>query len=146
MISLYTLGFTKKNASKFFGLLEQNNIKRLVDIRINTSSQLSGFAKDEDLKYFLERIVHIEYIYIPDFAPTKELFNSYREKKLSWEEYEIEYQNLIRTRKVREKYSVDDFDGNCFLCSEDLPDKCHRRLLVEYLKNNRDDIIIKHLV
>ena len=58
MITLFTIGFTKKTAEKFFTLLKDAGVKKLVDIRINNSSQLAGFAKGADLKYFVREICH----------------------------------------------------------------------------------------
>ena len=56
MITLFTIGFTKKSAEKFFNLLRENNVKQLVDVRISNSSQLAGFAKGNDLAFFVKEI------------------------------------------------------------------------------------------
>ncbi len=145
-IQLFTIGFTKKSAEYFFELLIQNGVKRLVDIRINNSSQLAGFAKGSDLQYFLRAIGNMDYVYIEDFAPTKELLSDYQNKKVNWEEYQKIYRNLLKDRNIIKKYDINEFDGSCFLCSEDTPDQCHRRLLVEYFKEkNKKDVEIRHL-
>ena len=78
MITLYTIGFTKKNARKFFGLLKQAGVKKLVDIRINNSSQLAGFAKGGDLEFFMKEICNADYVHLTDLAPTKELLKDYQ--------------------------------------------------------------------
>lgn len=41
MITLYTIGFTKKSAERFFGLLRGSHVKQLVDVRISNGSQLA---------------------------------------------------------------------------------------------------------
>ena len=146
MIKLYTIGFTGKSAEKFFDLLINNKIEKIVDTRINNVSQLSGFAKGSDLKFFSSKIGNISYEHKIDLAPTKELLSKYREKKLSWQNYEIEYLNLLDIRKIAQKVNIDDLHQNCLLCSEHTPEKCHRRLLAEYLKHVRNDIEIIHLV
>lgn len=146
MIKLYTIGFTGKSAENFFTLLTDNKIEKIVDTRINNTSQLSGFAKGSDLKFFSNKIGNIGYEHKIDFAPTKELLSKYREKKLSWQNYETEYLNLLDIRRIAQKINIDDLHKNCLLCSEHTPEKCHRRLLAEYLKHIRNDIEIIHLI
>lgn len=147
MITLYTIGFTKKSAEQFFELLKKHHVKKLIDVRINNGSQLAGFAKGTDLRYFLEQIGGIGYRHIVDFAPTKELLSDYRAEKVNWIEYEKVYTDLLNRRSINAKYKVENFDKCCFLCSEDTPEHCHRRLLAEYLKNqNFDNVKIIHLV
>jgi len=136
---------TKKTAEQFFGLLLRHQVKRLVDIRLNNSSQLAGFAKGADLQYFAHAIGNIDYVYIEEFAPTKELLNDYQNKQIVWEKYQTIYHNLLEERNIIEKYNVKVFDGSCFLCSEDSPEFCHRRLLVEYFKSKTKGVDIIHL-
>ena len=145
MIKLYTIGFTEKSAETFFNLLQKNKVKKIVDTRINNVSQLAGFAKGSDLKFFAKEIGDIDYEHKIDFAPTKELLSKYRDEKLSWEEYEVEYLNLLDMRKVAQKTDIEKLHENCLLCSEHTPEKCHRRLLAEYLKHVKNEIEIIHL-
>ena len=146
-IKLYTIGFTKKRAETFFNLLIENKVKTLVDIRINRNSQLSGFAKSRDLPYFLKQLAGIKYCVKTEFAPTRELLTSYREKLIGWEKYEKLYIGLLDRQRIAGLIYLKAYDCACFLCSEHLPDKCHRRLLVEYLKEKlpEKDIEIVHL-
>ena len=146
MIKLYTIGFTGKPAEKFFTLLTSSGVRKIVDTRINNVSQLAGFAKGSDLKYFAKEIGDISYEHNIDFAPTKELLTRYRNKKMTWEEYEIEYLNLLDMRKIASKTDIEKLHENCLLCSEHTPEKCHRRLLAEYLKNVKNDVEIIHLI
>lgn len=147
MITLYTIGFTKKNARKFFGLLKNAGVKKLIDIRINNASQLAGFAKGSDLEFFMEAICGAGYEHITDLAPTKELLKDYQDKVIDWSGYTVVFNNMLKTRKIAERYNAQDFDQCCFLCTEDTPEKCHRRLVVEYLKsqNPDKDVRIIHL-
>lgn len=48
-MEIYSIGFTQKSAAQFFGTLKTAGIRRLMDVRLNNSSQLSGFAKNTDL-------------------------------------------------------------------------------------------------
>jgi len=145
MAILYTIGFTKKSAEKFFNTLINHKVRKVIDTRINNESQLAGFAKNKDLKYFLKRIGDIEYSHEVKFAPTKELLDKYRKKEINWEAYTNEYLALIKNRRIIDNLSVEDIEGCCLLCSEDKPDKCHRRLLAEYLKNSFPSLEIIHI-
>ena len=146
MIKIYTIGFTEKSAEKFFSLLKTASVKKIVDTRINNVSQLAGFAKGSDLKFFAKEIGDMAYEHNLDFAPTKELLAKYRDNKMSWDEYEVEYLNLLDIRKVAQKTDVDQLHESCLLCSEHTPEKCHRRLLAEYLKHVKNSIEIIHLI
>lgn len=147
MITLYTIGFTQKSAKEFFELLIMNKVKRIIDIRINNSSQLAGFAKGKDLAYFANAIADIGYIHITDFAPTKELLSAYQKGEVSWQGYIEIYRKLLEERNIIAKYRIQNYDQACFLCSEPTPEQCHRRLLAEYFKEHYpDEIKIKHLV
>lgn len=146
-MKLYTIGFTQKRAEVFFGLLHQNGIQRLVDIRLNPGGQLSGFAKQEDLPYFLKHLVGgCQYVHMPELAPTKEILDDYR-SGLRWQEYELRFQALMDERLIPEILEQDDFFKQvpCLLCSEATADKCHRRLVAERLAVHWPDIEIAHL-
>jgi uncharacterized protein (DUF488 family) len=146
MVTLYTIGFTKKTAEQFFELLKKNNVSKLIDVRINNSSQLAGFAKGKDLEYFVKQICGADYMHITDFAPTKDLLAKWQKEEINWEEYTNVYLSLLKSRSIIRKYGIKNFDNACFLCSEETSEYCHRRLLVEYLKeHSKEDIKIKHL-
>lgn len=145
MIKIFTIGFTKKNAEQFFNLLKKNGVKKLIDIRLNNHSQLAGFTKGEDLKYFLKEIAGIEYVHDLDFAPTKKLLKKYQEQKISWSEYEKEFNQILEARMKNRKTDLNDYDLSCFLCSEPTAEKCHRRLVTEYLKGKNLNMEIVHL-
>ncbi len=146
MIKLFTIGFTGKSAEIFFTLLKEAGVKKIIDTRVNNVSQLSGFAKGTDLKYFASEIADIEYEHNLDFAPTKELLSNYRDKKITWEDYEIEFIKLLEEREISSKYKIEVLNDCCLLCSEHEPDQCHRRLLAEYLKKRNGAIEIIHLM
>lgn len=144
-MKVYTIGFTKKSASDFFGLLRDSGAKRLIDVRLNNVSQLSGFAKKDDLEYFLNRICRIQYVHMPELAPTKEILDSYRKIHHSWETYECEFLALMEQRRIAKMGIKRIVANSCFLCSEDQPDYFHRRLVAEYLQRNWGSMEIVHL-
>ena len=145
MTRLYTIGFTEKSAERFFQLLEHNQVKRIIDTRVNNTSQLSGFAKGKDLAFFARRLVNIDYEHQLNFAPSRELLGAYRKKEISWDEYAEEYIELLEERHVRGEVDIASLHECCLLCSEHTPEKCHRRLLAEYLQESNSDIEIIHL-
>lgn len=142
---LFTIGFAKKNAQEFFETLKNNQIKTLIDVRLNNISQLAGFTKKNDLEYFLKELCDIEYFHRPVFAPTKEILDAYKKKDISWAEYENMYRDLLSERQVSKKIEPHELNMSCLLCSEPKADKCHRRLLAEYFKRSYGNLIIKHL-
>jgi len=143
---LFTIGFAGKSAEKFFTSLAKHGVKKLVDIRLNNVTQLAGFTKKNDLKYFLNVICSIEYEALPQFAPTKELLAGYRKKAFSWQGYEATYLALLEERQVLKNLTPENFDKACLLCSEQKPDFCHRRLAAEYLQRNWEEIMVTHIL
>ena len=140
---IFTIGFTKKNARRFFGLLGEAGAQRIVDVRLNNVSQLAGFAKRDDLAYFLEKLCGIEYVHLPVLAPTKDILDQYKKSRGSWETYETRFFDLMKERRIEKVISRDIVSDGCFLCSEDKPDHCHRRLVAEYLKQHWNDIDVE---
>lgn len=142
----FTIGFTKKNAETFFKFIKDSKVKTLVDVRLNNVSQLSGFAKRDDLKFFLNELCGAEYIHSPELAPTKELLNAYKKGNMTWEKYEDKFLNLMAMRNVEKFINPSIMDHGCLLCSEHEPHLCHRRLVIEYLNEHSNlDLKVKHL-
>jgi uncharacterized protein (DUF488 family) len=145
-VEVYSIGFTKKTAKQFFGILGKTGIRRLLDVRLKNASQLAGFTKREDLEYFLREICAAEYVHEPQLAPTKEILDEYKKHKGSWEEYERRFLALMAIRKVEEKLDTGIFAvPTVLLCSEPTPDHCHRRLVLEYLQQKWSNLTIHHL-
>jgi uncharacterized protein (DUF488 family) len=145
-MEIYTIGFTKRSAEEFFGALRRASIKRLIDVRLNNSSQLAGFTKREDLRFFLQEICGAEYLHEPLLAPTQELLDDYKKKKGSWQDYERQFLAIMEQRKVEDRIDRRLFEvPTVLLCSETTAEHCHRRLVVEYLGRKWGDIKIRHL-
>jgi uncharacterized protein (DUF488 family) len=148
-MEIYSIGFTQKTASQFFSLLKQHGIRRLLDVRLNNVSQLAGFAKRDDLKFFLQEICNADYIHDPNLAPTQEILDRYKkEKTIPWSEYETAFLSLVAARKIETTLDPQLFSvPTVLLCSEPTPDHCHRRLVLEYLQSHwpQHKIQITHL-
>lgn len=145
-MKIFTIGFTRKTAEQFFGLLDRPDLKRVLDIRLNNISQLAGFTRSADLRFFLRRLIGKDYLHLPQLAPNADMLKSYRDGKGNWVAYERDFLALMRERRVEETVPAELLDGGCLLCSEATPEKCHRRLVAEYLAQRRQDLIIEHLL
>ncbi len=145
-MKLFTIGFTKKSAETFFTRLKNAGVKRLIDVRLNNVSQLAGFTKKDDLRFFTKAICNIEYVHLPQLAPTADILNAYKKAKNGdWQLYERQFLELIRSRHIEDTTPRELLDGACLLCSEEKPHHCHRRLVAEYLKDKWSDLDIEHI-
>ena len=141
-----TIGFTHKKAEDFFTRLQKSGVKRVVDVRLNNVSQLAGFSKREDLRYFLNAILGIEYVHLPVLAPTQDILDEYKKNKGDWKVYEEKFLRLMQSRRIENEIPREAVSEGCLLCSEDKPHRCHRRLVVEYLQRRWGNLDIKHIV
>jgi uncharacterized protein (DUF488 family) len=144
-MKVFTIGFTKKTAQQFFDALRKSGAKRVVDVRLNNVSQLAGFAKRDDLAFFLKEVCGMDYVHMPDLAPTQEMLDEYKKLKGDWDTYAKRFLDLMEKRKIEERIPREVVSEGCLLCSEDKPHHCHRRLVAEHLKQHWGDLEISHL-
>ncbi|MES0871659.1 DUF488 family protein [Pseudovibrio sp. SCP19] len=146
MSNLTTIGFTKTTAENFFGRLQDAGVKKVIDVRLNITSQLAGFAKSNDLSFFLEAIGGIGYEHQPLLAPDQDMFKAFKKEKGDWTIFKDRFMGLLSERKVESKFKADMFDDACLLCSENLPHECHRSLVADYLNSRWGGTLqVKHL-
>ncbi|WP_040668211.1 DUF488 domain-containing protein [Nitrolancea hollandica] len=145
-MKIFTIGFTQKSAEAFFGKLQRAGVRRVVDTRLHNTSQLSGFAKRDDLRFFLDAIGNMGYLHEPLLAPSDDMLADYKKKRIDWRRYESRFLALMREREIEKRMDRALIDRGCLLCSEAKPHYCHRRLVAEYLQNNWGDVEIIHLV
>ena len=143
-MKIFTIGFTKTTAENFFSRLSSAGVKKIIDARLKNGSQLSGFAKAKDLKFFSKQLCNASYVHDLNLAPTQEILDAYKKKEITWGQYEERFNNLMKIREI-EKFEPKEFENACLLCSEDKPHFCHRRLVVEYLKEKWGNVEIIHL-
>ena len=145
-VNVATIGFTKSNAEHFFERLLKAGVKKLIDVRLHNTSQLAGFAKADDLAYFLKKIGGIEYVHQPILAPTDSMLKAYKKEKGDWDVYQRRFLQLIEERKIEQRLKPETLEGACLLCSEATPHHCHRRLVCEYLNDKwSGPLSVKHL-
>jgi uncharacterized protein (DUF488 family) len=144
---LYTIGFTQKSAQEFFELLRDNGVQRLIDIRIHPHGQLSGFARQYDLPYFLDELAgQCQYLYLPVLAPTEEIMKDYR-KDGNWARYAARFEALMDERNIPAGMDRSIFSNatGCLLCSESTPEHCHRRLVADRLAKAWPGLEVIHI-
>lgn len=144
-VRVCTIGFTRKPARHFFQLLRESGASRLVDVRLNNSSQLAGFTKRDDLEYFLAELCAMDYVHEPRLAPTKQLLDAYKKRAMTWEEYERSFLGLMSARGIEQTLDRELLEDAVLLCSEPAARHCHRRLVAEYLADHWGDMQIVHL-
>ena len=144
-VCLATIGFTKKPLSAFVSLLQSAGVTKVVDTRLRPNSQLSGFAKSDDLSFILSQF-GIGYTHCPTLAPSDELLRQYRSDH-DWPKYEQRYRELIRERAALDALEKEMSDGHavCLLCSEHSATKCHRRVLAEMYESEHPGCAVVHL-
>jgi len=145
-VEIHTIGFTKKSAAEFFETLRRAGIRRLIDVRLNNTSQLAAFAKRDDLQFFLRELCNADYRHEPTLAPTEEILDAYKKKQIAWEEYETRCVDLLIERAAETAVDRRLFDVPAvLLCSEASPERCHRRLAAEYLAGKWGNVKVVHL-
>ncbi|MCC6178714.1 MAG: DUF488 domain-containing protein [Chloroflexi bacterium] len=145
-MEVYTIGFTQTTAERFFGRLKDAGVRRLLDVRLNNTSQLSGFARRDDLPFFLRELCGAEYQHEPLLAPTPDLLDAYRKKRIDWDTYAQRFLLLLAERRVDVVLDRSLFDvPTVILCSEAGAERCHRRLVAEYLGDAWGQIAPVHL-
>jgi uncharacterized protein (DUF488 family) len=146
-MEIYSIGFTRTSAERFFGRLSDAGVRRLVDVRLNNRSQLAGFAKRDDLAYFLRELMNAEYRHEPLLAPTSDILDDFKKRRtMPWSEYEDRYLTLLAERQVERHLDPADFaTPTALLCSEATPDHCHRRLAIGYLQRHWPGVRAVHL-
>ena len=145
-IDLTTIGFTRTSASGFFERIKKAGVKTVFDVRLHNTSQLAGFAKAEDLAYFLKEICGVEYVHQPLLAPTADILKAYKRDKGDWGVYQGKFLSLMAERQIEKRLDSAAFQGACLLCSEATPHHCHRRLVCEYLNDKWGGTLkVRHL-
>ncbi|MBI2302663.1 MAG: DUF488 domain-containing protein [Armatimonadetes bacterium] len=145
-MEVYTIGFGQKSAAEFFGLLRQHGIRRLLDVRLNNTSQLAGFTKKDDLAFFVRELCGAEYVHEPLLAPTQNILDAFKKQHGDWADYERAFLVLMAERRVEAQLEPASFEvPTVLLCSEPTADQCHRRLVLEYLDGRWGNLVVRHL-
>jgi uncharacterized protein (DUF488 family) len=146
MTDLCTIGFTQTSAKGFFERLRAAGVRSVIDVRLHNTSQLAGFAKADDLAFFLGEIGGVAYRHEPLLAPSDDILKAFKRDKGDWRVFETSFLALMAERRIEARLKPEQFDGACLLCSEATPHHCHRRLVCEYLNREWDGRLrVRHL-
>lgn len=141
MTKIFTIGFSGKSPEAFLDVLNAARISCVWDIRQwRTSTYVPYYNGDN-----LANILGNRYEYHPEFAPTVDILASYKDKKITWSEYEKKYRELLQKRNPLQNCNISELDRICLLCTEKTATQCHRRLAAEYIVKQLSDIEIVHL-
>jgi uncharacterized protein (DUF488 family) len=144
-MTLYTIGFAGKTAEGFFTLLRESRVARIIDVRLNNTSQLAGFTKRADLGFFLRELCDADYLHLPQCAPTKQMLRAFKKERGDWAAYATAFNRLMKERQVKDTVNGELLDRGCLLCSEHSPEHCHRRLVAEYFQKHHPKLRVVHL-
>ena len=145
-MEIHTIGFTQSTAEDFFGRLKQAGVRRLLDVRLNNTSQLAGFAKARDLPYFLDELIGASYQHEPLLAPSAAILDAYKKQGGEWAAYVRDFDALLAERRIESVLDPADFEtATALLCSEATAEHCHRRLVCEYLARHWPEVKAVHL-
>jgi uncharacterized protein (DUF488 family) len=145
-VEIYTIGFTQSTAEDFFGRLKQAGVRCLLDVRLNNTSQLAGFAKARDLPYFLDELIGASYEHEPLLAPSAAILDAYKKQGGEWDAYVRDFDALLAERRIETALDPADFaTPTALLCSEASAEHCHRRLVCEYLAQHWPGLEAIHL-
>jgi uncharacterized protein (DUF488 family) len=145
-VVLYTIGFTQKSLRQFVDLLRGAGVDGVVDIRLNNTSQLAGFAKRDDLAFILE-LCGLGYLEEKRLAPTPDILDAYH-RDHDWAAYEGGFDALLAERPLPDVLTGIEqrFERPCLLCAEPEPSHCHRRLVAEAFARLRPGLEVRHLM
>lgn len=145
-MEICSIGFTTRSAESFFTALGKAGVEKVIDVRLNNRSQLAGFTKRDDLAYFLQQLLGASYVHEPLLAPTKALLDGYRKEKRGWDWYEANFIALMEEREIHRQIPRELFEPkSALLCSEFAPNKCHRRLVIDFLASKWDGVVPAHI-
>lgn len=146
-MEIFTIGFTKTPAAEFFGKLKKAGIRRLLDVRLNNTSQLAAYANRDDLKYFVRAICDATFEHEPLLAPTEDMLDAFKKRKGRWQVYDAHFMALMAERQIDVKLERDWFEATltALLCREHTAEHCHRRLIITYLQEKWLSVRAVHL-
>ena len=141
MTKIFTIGFSGKKPEVFLDVLNATRISCVWDIRQWRLSTYVPYYNGDNLANVLGN----RYEYHPEFAPTADILARYKDKKITWSEYEKKYRELLQKRNPLQNCNISKLDRICLLCTEKAAIQCHRRLAAEYIAEILPDIEITHL-
>jgi uncharacterized protein (DUF488 family) len=146
MMIVYTIGYKGKSLAAFIDQLRGAGVDGVIDVRLRNTSHLAGYTKRDDLAFLLREGFGVAYEHRPELAPTREIFESYRDEE-DWAAYVVTFLPLLEERSAEEigRQVLARYGAPCLLCSEPTAEKCHRRLVAEYWAERLPGLTVVHL-
>ena len=141
MSKIFTIGFSGKSPDAFMDVLNAVRVRAVWDIRLWRASVYVPFYSGENLA----TVLGTRYEYHPEFAPTTEILDGYKNGRITWADYEKMYRELLAVRRPAVGAEPATFDRICLLCTEKSATQCHRRIAAEYIASQFPDTDIVHL-
>ena len=126
-MKLYTIGFTKKSASTFFGLLAEIGSKAAGRCPPEQRVTAGRLCETRRPAYFLAEICGMGYRHELQLAPTKPMLDDYKKHGARWDDYERWFLDLIAEGQIEDRISPALLDNSVLLCSETTAHHRHRR-------------------
>jgi len=141
MTKIFTIGFSGKKPDDFLDILNAAKVNCVWDIRLWRTSRFVPFYSGTNLAATLGSRYELH----PEFAPTTDILAGYKDRCITWPDYERMYRELLATRNPTAGLALHSLDRICLLCAEKSATQCHRRLAAEYIAEQFPDIDIVHL-
>jgi len=144
VMTIYTIGYEKRDVAEIIAILRSNKIEVLADIRINPISRKKGFSKRE-LSAALEA-AGIEYVHFRELGTPQEIRGRVRSDG-DYARFSKDYAAHLKTRSAALKALLDIVTRRnvCLLCFERDINQCHRKIVAEKLAEVSRDLEIIHL-
>lgn len=141
---LWTIGHSNHSAAHFLALLQQHGIETVVDVRSRPYSRFSPHFRQSRLQELLSE-VGVDYLFLGD-----ELGGRPKEPELHDDAGDVVYDRVAQTERFAEGLhrllAAAATQNVAAMCSEEDPERCHRRLLVtRALLNNETPPTVTHI-
>lgn len=140
-MKLFTIGYSGKSEAKFFEILREAGVSKIIDVRRFRTSKFVPFVSEINL----HKKCKYKYVVMEQVAPLSELLSDWQKGEIAWSYYEREYKKYLLEIHAEKFFSKDILDNACLLCMEGEAYQCHRRLLAEYLSEKFNDVEVVHL-
>lgn len=141
MPTIYTIGFSGKNIDVLRDVLAAVGVRCLIDIRRFPVSKYAAWADGESLCVAFGG----QYKHMPELAPSVGLLTTYKAGAVDWSLFAKRFNENLAGQAPEKLFTTDSLHKICLLCTEKTADKCHRRLVAEYLTTKFPDVNIVHL-
>ena len=130
---LYTIGYEGRDIESFVAELKNLGIQCLIDVREMPISRKTGFSKSELANRLIED--KIQYVHLRELGAPKEFRSALKDDK----NYGVFFEKMGvylsgQQQAIEDAYRYIITTKCCVMCFERLADQCHRRVIIEKIK------------